>query len=445
MLLRTLLLAALNFQGVVGQDSPVLSGDQAFQAAGVSGALDGQESSSSWDAAAPGIDQNGNVVDSNGTSLEGDLPDCPSVPLMPQRFFLRREFWGLRNTVTVKDRKGLTLLTIRSKFFEWAHMDRLWRFSGANLYKDKEGAAGRGWKYNSFMASDNEYMGSSSGTPYDLQVLDCNKRVVSKTHANQIYRSSYMTEQSKSGFFTITTGVPSANEVIIFDLSQPIPQTLVKFEQREPCWMWPMCTYLTDRGFAAMLPWVAREWTGEVVQKGYGQVIGAFSTSDGEGFEESMGANAAIDIRFLALWSTHIFGATKFSPAQQWFMGLFFIFGSTWCCAHFCFRKPVEAREAKIEEEEDVYASRNINGSSKYETPWNCCSRKKVEQNYSTTITGYSVSQLVQEMKTTGADQQTINKCLDGDDPKESLIEAVKWQKTASLYGSNLGTRRALE
>lgn len=421
MLLRTFLVAAATFLQSFAQD---ITAD-----------------TSGFEAAAPGIDERGNVVDAatgNRTGSVFNQKVCPEVPLMPQRFILRRNFWGLRNTIEVRDRKGVLILTLRTKWFEWGHLDRAWRFSGANLYKEKEGALKRGWGLNAFQTSDHEFMGSSSGIPYDLEIKDCNGVVTSKTgNVNQIYSDAGML--NRAGFFTITTREPESNEAVIFGLGTDA-EALVKFEQREPCWLWPMCTSLPDRGWLALAPWVAREWTGEVLQKGYGQQLGQFETGskvDGDGFSENMGANAATDMKFLALWSLHVFGATKFSPAQQWLMGLTSLFLMTYCCAHCCFPKKEPARILPVEEE--VYASSYPDGSMKYSSPWNCCSRQKQSASYARTIQGYSVSALQSEMKKMKASQKEIDECLDTADPKASLVDTLTAKKETMM------TRGALE
>jgi hypothetical protein len=337
---------------------------------------------------------------------------------------------------------------MRTKWVEFDHLDRAWKFSGAKLYLKKEGAKARGWTFNAFLSSDYDYMGESSGTPYDLKVTDCNGNLVSMVaNVNEIFRSANaanaangVTEDTKSGFFTIMSRAPSANEAFIFDLSQPDPKPLVKFEQREPCWLWPLCTYLPDQGIKALLPWVAREWTGEIVQEGYGQVIGTLPDDNGEGFVESTGANAAIDVRFLALWSLHVFGASKFSPAQQWIMGLSFIFLTSWCCAHCMFSKK-EQREFKLPEEEPIYASSMPDGRARYSSPWNCCSRRSPASNYAASIKGYSLSALATEMKKSGADQNEINQCLDTEDPKATLMTTLVAKNSSQLMSS----RGALE
>jgi hypothetical protein len=400
----------------------------------------GQTEEAAFEDPSPGVATSGAVTQVNSTESTISDGSCPPTPLMPQRFFLRRNFWGMRNTITVKDRKGVEIFTIRTKWFEWAHLSRAWRFSGAKLYIRKAGATTRGWKFNTFLSSDHEYMGTSSGTPYDLKVLDCQNNIVSMVaNSNEIYRSENMIETNKAGFFTIQSGVPKANDAFIFDLGSP-PKTLVKFEQREPCWLWPMCTYLTDRGWMSLLPWVAREWSGEVIQEGYGQTIGTLPGKHGGGFEQSNGANAAIDVRFLALWSTHVFGATKFSPAQQWAMGLTLIFSITWCCAHCFFHKTEKAREP-VMEEEPIFASSFKDGSSKYTSPWNCCSRRAQQKSYNATIQNYSLSALASEMKKSGSDQREIDQCMDAANPREEFLSTLKAKHSTTLMSS----RTALE
>jgi hypothetical protein len=370
---------------------------------------------------------------------------------MPKRVTLKRRWWAWRNTVDVYDRRGDKILTMRAKYVEWGHLDRAWRFSGANLYLEKKGVEKRGWSFNSvaFMSGDHDKIGTSSGTPYDLTITDCNGDFVSQTHSNEIYGHLPMTLDTKAGFFTISTGAPEANEAIIFDLSVPDPKPQVKFTQGEPCWLFPFCTYLTDRGWMAMLPWVAASWDAEVVMKGYGQDIAKplEPGSDTE-FQETMGANAAIDIRFLALWSFHVFGASKFSRIQQ--LLAYLVFGGlfVWCCARCCFPPKKEApKEVEEDPDMEVYASANADGSNQYSSPWNCCSRKRQYDGYIAGLNSKKPSELARELRSQGATQgkkeelmdKEVNECYDSPDIKQTFIEKISGMKTKNMNSTRRG------
>lgn len=242
---------------------------------------------------------------------------CMIPPLMPQTWFAERKFFSFWNTIALKDRHDNEWAYIETNLFDWANP---FGFPGANMYLKKSGTNERGWKqFNDVWGADDLLFATSKSSFADgtATIMDCKGNVVSRTDVNQIYDHHGV----KAGFY-LTTSDFERNTMVIFDLAMP-PSPMVRMTQSEPCNPFPpFCSTLP-----AWTPWLADQWEGEIIQKGYGQHLGSV-------IDIELSANGATDIRFLSMYGVHLFAPSRWSPLMLLILwSLFFC-----CCCGCCFR-----------------------------------------------------------------------------------------------------------
>jgi hypothetical protein len=188
------------------------------------------------------------------------------------------------------------------------------------MYLKKSGTNERGWKqFNDDWGADDLLFATSKSSFADgtATIMDCKGNVISRTNVNQIFDHHGV----KAGFY-LTTSDFERNTMVIFDLAMP-PSPMVRMTQSEPCNPFPpFCSTLP-----AWTPWLADQWEGEIIQKGYGERLGSV-------IDIELSANGATDIRFLSMYGVHLFAPSRWSPLMIMILwSLFFA-----CCCGCCFR-----------------------------------------------------------------------------------------------------------
>jgi hypothetical protein len=324
------------------------------------------------------------------------------------------------------------------KWNEPATWLNLIKFDGADLYVNKNDAEARGKGFEGYFdktyaAGDLEFIGRSYGDMFNFTLQDCDGEIVTVVQGNEMFfgfpnfSDQESVDEKKGGFFAYKSGLGDpSNELIIFDLEQPTPKPMAKFEERQKCMLFPpFCTQIPTPWYQ---PFVGRVWLGDVEQENYGQSIGP-KTND---FKMSYGANSAIDLKFLALYSIHVFGASMFSYGA-WVVSTTLLFMLTFFCCWKCCCRP-SPPPAHEDEEEPIFASsiKGQNGKleNAYSSPWNCCSRQRKQEQYNSSLSTMKLSQLVSEAKNKGASQREINNLLDSENPQGSITNVLSSGKS---------------
>jgi len=316
---------------------------------------------------------------------------CLVPPLIPQTWFAERPFfgwWGL-NSVQLKDRHNNHWGTVVSKWIDWSNP---FGMPGFDFWLKRQGSDARGWHEFFDVWGTNYMLIASSTTNWiatESTIFDCKGVPIIWVNGNVVYDTDAGTvgpndgidvygSKVKAGFY-LSAGNFERNMMMIYDLAMP-PNELVRLLQTEPCDPFPpFCSTMP-----AWSPFLANHWSGEVLQKDFGEEMGKYG-------HVRVTANGATDIRFLALYGTHVFAPTRFAPCIYW--TIFTVILSSccgcfyWCCCTASTRtvaaKPVEFQGEHALAEADMSTMGSVTSQqmfgivsttkfpdASYQTPW---------------------------------------------------------------------------